>query len=335
MATNLTVPHFVEADTVQFYDDRYAAGYMEEWPQWKKQRVVAMLRRLHLPATGSAIDFGCGQGVFADVLRQVLPGWTIYGTDLSAVAVATAARRYPQCRFFHWSDAASETHARHFDLLFSHHVLEHVIDLDETWQKMSELLKPAAAMLHVLPCGDAGSFEHNLCCLKVDGIDRVTGAFYYEEEGHLRRLDTRTLMTSAAAHGFAMGHARYANEFWGGVEWITAAGPHFVRTLITPSESTSAAAASRLQRWQRTLLMLAVMRLPSARGKLRDLARRAPASLPAFARLAAGVAAYPIAYLLDRWLNRAADREWQSATTGSEIYAVFVRRPPTRKRPAF
>ena len=309
----------------RFYDDRYAAGYMEEWPDWKKQRIVEMLRQLNLPASGTAIDFGCGQGVFAEVLRGALPGWTIYGTDLSDVAVHTAAVRYPQCRFFRWSDAAVEREALQFDLLFSHHVLEHVLDIDDTWQRMADMLKPTASMLLVLPCGDPGSLEHDLCQLKIDGIDAANGhRFFYEEEGHVRRLDTRRLASGAAAHGFAPSRARYANRFWGAVEWITAAGPDLIRTLTDCSGAASAPAARRLRRWQLILMVVSLLRMPA--GKLSGLGGRV-LSLKTFAKLVAAAIAYPIAWPLDACLRRAADREWRSAITGSEMYVAFVRRP--------
>lgn len=320
-----------DAAAVRFYDDRYAAGYMEDWPEWKQQRITQMVRQLDLPSTGSAIDFGCGQGVFAEVLRRALPGWTIYGTDLSDVAVKTAARRYPQCRFFRWSDASDEVKSLRCDLLFSHHVLEHVLDIDDTWERMAQLLKPAASMLLVLPCGDAGSFEHALCTLKSEGIDPASGnRFFYEEDGHVRRLDTRQLRHGAAQHGFALSHARYANRFWGALEWITAAGPDFIRTLTDRSGAIGAVAASRLHRWQVTLRVLSLLRMPI--GKLRMPVRRA-LSLKSCAKLAVAAIAYPMAWPLDAFLRRAAEREWQSATTGSEMYVAFVRTPPPYTRP--
>jgi hypothetical protein len=198
---------------------------------------------------------------------------------------------------------------------------------------MAQMLKPAASMFHILPCGDAGSFEHDLCALKADGIDAASGnRFYYEEEGHVRRLDTRQLKHAAAAHGFSLSRARYANQFWGAIEWITAAGPDFIWTLTDRGGASDAAAASRLQRWRVLLLLVSFLRLPV--GKLGTLARRARFSLSASASLAAAALAYPLALSLNALLKRASDGEWHSATTGSEMYVTFVRTPqPPYTRP--
>src|SRR5688572_28700533 len=86
-----------ESAAVRFYDERSAAGYMEDWPAWKKRRVASFIRELNLPQTGRALDFGCGQGVFTEVLRQTLPGWRVSGTDLSSEALQAARKRFPGC----------------------------------------------------------------------------------------------------------------------------------------------------------------------------------------------------------------------------------------------
>ncbi|KJR40670.1 Methyltransferase type 12 domain protein [Candidatus Magnetoovum chiemensis] len=41
---------------------------------------------------GNGLDFGCGNGVFTKVLKTALPGWNIYGCDLSDVAIENAKK---------------------------------------------------------------------------------------------------------------------------------------------------------------------------------------------------------------------------------------------------
>lgn len=88
----------------EFYDERYTKGYMDEWPVEKKQRVFEVIRSLNLPDEGEALDFGCGNGVFTEVMRQALPKWKIYGTDISAVAIENAKARISSCIFFTFTD---------------------------------------------------------------------------------------------------------------------------------------------------------------------------------------------------------------------------------------
>lgn len=308
-----------ESAAVRFYDERYAAGYMEDWPSWKKRRVASFIRELNLPQTGRALDFGCGQGVFTEVLRQTLPGWTISGTDLSPEALQAARTRFPGCEFFQLPAETRDPSIAPFDFLFTHHVLEHVLHLDRTWELMASFLKPGGAMLHILPCGDAGTLERRICSLRTDGVDPARGnRYFYEDEGHVRRLQSAELDAVARRYGLQPGARRFANAYWGGIEWITEAGPDWVRTLTENTQARDAAAKAALRRLRLALLILSVARLPAASpGRL----VKQRSGLKKWA----GIAGYPLARGLDRFLKWQSEREWQSAGTGSEMYVSFFR----------
>jgi SAM-dependent methyltransferase len=317
-------PELTEETAVRFYDERYAAGYMDEWPAWKKRRVATLIRELNLPPTGHALDYGCGQGVFTQVLREALPGWTISGTDVSGAAVDAASRRFPDCRFFRLPAAAPAESLACFDLLFTHHVLEHVINIERTWDQMASFLKPGGAMLHVLPCGNDHTLERRICTMRWDGIDRRRGnRFFFEDEGHVRRFDSAELEAAARRYGFAPGTRRFANAYWGAIEWITEAGPDWVRLLTDGAEARDASAKGSLRRLRYALLLLSVARMPAV--KLAGVAKE-PSSPKRSAKLAASLAGYPLAWGVERFLRAQAEREWQSAGTGSEMYLSFFRR---------
>ena len=57
----------------EFYDNWYASGYMDEWPADKKERIFEIITALNLPETGEALDYGCGNGVFTEVIKKALP----------------------------------------------------------------------------------------------------------------------------------------------------------------------------------------------------------------------------------------------------------------------
>src|SRR3954469_2646539 len=92
---------------IEFYDDRYEEGYMEEWDESKKGKVEEIIRSLDLPKKGKALDFGCGNGVFTIIIKKCLPDWDVYGVEISPTAVQNATRKFPGCNFF-TSDKAND-----------------------------------------------------------------------------------------------------------------------------------------------------------------------------------------------------------------------------------
>ena len=178
---------------VEFYQERYADGYLEDWPIDKKQRIIEVIRSLNLPKKGEAIDFGCGNGALTMVIKQALPtGWCVYGVDISEIAVENAKKRFPECTFYAHGDI--DYLDKKFDFVFTHHVLEHVFNLSQAIDDINNHLKNDGALLHILPCGNEGSFEHSIVILRKDGIDRAAeDRFFYEDAGHIRRLNTKNL----------------------------------------------------------------------------------------------------------------------------------------------
>ncbi|HOA72204.1 MAG TPA: methyltransferase domain-containing protein [Phycisphaerae bacterium] len=302
----------------RFYDARYASGYMEEWPARRVARVREIIADLGLPAKGTAVDFGCGNGVFAAVLRDSLPGWRIVGLDVSRIAIANARRTVLGCEFHHLDESDTRTPGEsrgdwvgEADLLFTHHVLEHVRDLDRCWTRMAGLMKPRSWMLHVLPCGNPGSFEHRLCSLRADGIDaQAGGRFFYEDPAHLRRLQTGDMVRWAGRFGYRVARAYYGHHQVEAVDWLSGNGVRFVLDLCDPTKAVDAKAARELTKIRRRLLWMALVK---------RLARDR--------RMWMQPLAVPAKWMTNRWAQ-AANREWQQMRddpAGSEMYLAFRR----------
>jgi SAM-dependent methyltransferase len=104
--------------SVDFNEERFAKGYLDEWPTERKRRIFELVRSAELTEAGQALDFGCGNGVLTEVVRQALPAtWSACGADISAVAIQNARSRYPQCSFFPAND--DQLRSKKFDFLFT------------------------------------------------------------------------------------------------------------------------------------------------------------------------------------------------------------------------
>lgn len=311
--------------SVLFYEERFAKGYVEEWPIEKKQRLIDLLRELPLPERGRGLDFGCGNGVLTSVLAEALPKWTIEGADVSEIAIRHATIRYPQCCFFLFHEDRMPVGS--YDLVFTHHVLEHVYDLDLTWNALVRLLGSKGNMVHILPCGNEGSFEFRLCSLRKGGIDAAKGnRFFFEDEGHLRRLCTEDLQRRAMDQGFLLQKEYYSNQWFGAVDWITQSPLSFVRDISDPK----LALAQSSQRWifalRGVLLVFWWARfLVAEHGRIRA---KHPKGIKHYAFLIGSAPVYLVAWGADMFLKWKAKREWitqRSRRAGSEMYLYFAR----------
>lgn len=309
-----------------YYEDRFARGYMDAWPAETKRRIAELVGGLGLPDRGEALDFGCGNGVLTDVLRQALPpGWTVYGTDISETALGNARQRYPLCTFFPADDARQA--GKKFDFLFTHHCLEHVYDLDRTVAEMKGCLKAVSAMLHIVPCGNAGSFERDVCLLRKDGINaELHNRFFFEDEGHLRRLTTDEFCALWAGTGFALVREYYSNQRFGAVNWISGRGPAFIRMFTDTSKAVDAKAKARLERLRFGLLALWALRC--SRVVVEHRLRKRGRTVRDYILLMFGLPLYVIAKPVDACIKGRARREWRTRRTernGSEMYLFFRR----------
>lgn len=207
-------------DSKEFYEDRYSKGYMEEWCIEKKQRIIEVIKSLDLSEYGEALDFGCGNGVLTDVIKDALPWWDVYGCDISDIAIQNASKRFPMCRFFTNNDQKYADNK--FDFIFSHHVLEHVFDVKDIVNQIHERAKKNSSMLHIFPCGNPGSFEYKLCNLRINGIDaQRENRFFFEAESHIRRMTTRQCAMMFERFKFALKKAYYSYQHYGAINWIT------------------------------------------------------------------------------------------------------------------
>lgn len=308
---------------VEFYEDRYDKGYMEEWDDLKKKKIKEVLSELQLPSTGKVLDFGCGNGVFTRIIKDMLPGWEVYGVEISSIAVQNAKRKNPDCTFFEATESYKYQHQ--FDFLFSHHVIEHVQDLNETFDIINEYLKPHSSQLHILPCGNQGSYEYDIVVSKKNGIEK-DGRFFYEEEGHLRRLTSEDFTKYEKKIGFELRKEFYSNQRDGAINWITKTSPRFVKKLTDTTTAVNTEASKKMKSLRSKLLPLTYLQFPYT--KFSELKNKWHKT--AFEKIQLGVLFFPAVISLPffkHWDKKAAD-EWakkRAERNGSEMFLYFTR----------
>jgi SAM-dependent methyltransferase len=245
------------SDNLEFYENRYKTDYMSVWDDYRMQRVLELVRSLPLPETGKALDFGCGSGVFTALLKCAQPQWEICGCDISETAVATATARNPGFVFFLHRPGEIEKYAGCFDLLFTHHVLEHVYDIEKSFNELCKYVSAEGRMFHVLPCGNPGSFEYKVCKLVKNGIDPTMGnRFFFEDEGHLRRLTSEEMELLAKEKNFRVTEAYFASQYYGAIQWMISYGKTFINEYTDTSEAINEVSAQELKAIHKKLIRI-------------------------------------------------------------------------------
>jgi SAM-dependent methyltransferase len=303
-----------------FYNDWYAHGYMDEWPAEKKARVYHLIRELGLPEKGKALDFGCGNGVFTDVVKQALPLWEVYGSDLSTLAVENAAKRFPDCRFL--TGKTEELNQIKFDFIFSHHVLEHVEDPEGIAAMIGKMASPEATMLHILPCGNKGSLEYRFCTWAKDGIQATKGnTFFFEEEMHLQRFTSAQLSSLFQQEGFKTENGFYANQYYGAIQWISGMPKQFINNITNYRRGVNL--SSRLKLWYYRSLLVFLYYLQRPYTYYQKNYEKDRRSLSFLRRML-----FSLSSFFRSVINKLAEREWRHSRqleNGSEMYLFFHR----------
>jgi SAM-dependent methyltransferase len=120
--------------------------------KWK----LSLLEKHHAKKKGSLLDFGCGVGEF---LRESSKnGWHTTGVEPSAIARKNADSTVSQRIVPELTDIATDQ--PRFDAITAWHVVEHVSDLNNTIQKLKQLLKDDGTIFIAVPNHNSWDARH-------------------------------------------------------------------------------------------------------------------------------------------------------------------------------
>lgn len=310
-------------DFVESYDSRYRKGYMEGWPKTRKVRIREYIESLCLPPQGIALDFGCGKGDFTAVIKQALPLWEVYGSDISSVGLEMAREKIRDCAFLTMEEII--TKGLSFDLLFSHHVIEHVPDLTLVIDDFSKLVKENGHMVHILPTRCENTFEHWVAKSAINGIDGGLGnRYYYEHPGHLRRLSADEFSSYCLSHGFKLKRKSFSNRIFGTINWISCTDSAFLRNMFNLSRVNPLFHKALFGILQTFFLGITFLRAPAIEMS-KVFAKRGKSKRKYFLFLLF-VCMYPFSLVIDVSISFLAELEWRLyKKSGSEMYLFFIK----------
>lgn len=265
---NTNVKSFESAqDIASYYNDRFEANYMESWDDHIEAKVRLFFSQVELP-TGKWLDFGCGQASLTKLLKDIHPQSNVEGCDISSVAIRKASEQNPNIPFSVWKE---DQLSQRYHLIFSHHVLEHVLNIDETLNQLDSITYTNGIHCHILPCGNKGSLEWQVSKSTQNGFES-NGRFFFEEDGHLRRLSFDQLFTLYESRGYRLVLSQFSNQYYGAFKWLIDLGPGFICEFANPKNGKSLPTSLWLYKLRMSLLFLWRMRYlsrnrPTARFK--------------------------------------------------------------------
>ena len=138
---------------------------------------------------GRILDIGTGTGYFADKMKR--EGWQV-----SAIEKSPQAREFAKEHFGIKVNPPEDLFTikdKTFDVITLWHVMEHLEQLDRTWETLGKILKDSGALIIAVP--NAASYD-------AEKYKNMWAA--YDVPRHLWHFTPTTIKKIASKHGFVM-----------------------------------------------------------------------------------------------------------------------------------
>jgi hypothetical protein len=205
-------------------------------------------------------------------------------------------------------------------------VLEHAFDSRVTAEEIAALAATNCTMLHSMPCNHAGSLEYKLSSWTKDGIDPVTGKFFFEDTAHLRRQSAEQAEAMFAPFDFRMEKKYFSNQEWGAIKWIAESNLKLASSIASPFNAGNSGDFFNLLSWWVPITFCWICFFAANAFSTGDKGRLF--IFRKILQLFFFVALFPIAIPVKWFVNRKAIKEWEQKKEepyGSEMFLVFRR----------
>jgi SAM-dependent methyltransferase len=187
----------------------YPPGYTAHTPASRSRSIYGAVKGLlgsaaaravarYIPAGGSCLEVGCGNGAFLARLAEARPDVELAGVDIVDLGVAL-----PRFTFYLGQLEAIDFGARRFDLVYCSNLIEHVPDPFVFLRKCAALLRPGGVLYGVTP--DHLSLDRYL-------FGRYWAGYHYPR--HTFVFNHRNLHQVFSRSGFDHASVRGSHGFW-------------------------------------------------------------------------------------------------------------------------
>ena len=187
----------------------YPPGYTAHTPASRSRSIYGALKSLlggaaaravarYIPAGGSCLEVGCGNGAFLARLAEARPDVELAGVDIVDLGVAL-----PRFTFYPGQLEAIDFGTRRFDLVYCSNLIEHVPDPFAFLRKCAALLRPGGVLYGVTP--DHLSLDRYV-------FGRYWAGYHYPR--HTFVFNHRNLVQVFSRSGFDGASVRGSHGFW-------------------------------------------------------------------------------------------------------------------------
>jgi SAM-dependent methyltransferase len=188
-------PRPEEKEIPQFYEQDYYGEGLQKFHSWlEAPRLFFAWNRMRrvkkfFPRPGKALDIGCGQGTFLQLLKE--QGWECHGTELTTDSASRASRMGIPVSVGEIDEDRFPAHS--FDLITLWHVLEHLPEPLKTLKTLTRLLKKGGILAISTP--------------NIDSLQAEIGGgqwFHLDPPRHLYLFSPQTLELMMRPLGFGL-----------------------------------------------------------------------------------------------------------------------------------